>query len=213
MKVWGRPGAYNVQKVLWFIAELGLDCVHIDIGSMQGDLDSEEFLAMNPHGRVPVILDNGSYVWESNTILRYLASTHGSEAFWVENPYGRSLIERWMDWELAALQPDFLSLFWKYYRTPESKRDSDIIEVALKRCERNLIILDAHLENSDYIAGPQFSLADICVGTSFYRLFNMDIDVPILSNVFRWYQQLSERPAYQDNIMIPFEELKGRLVY
>jgi len=213
MKVWGRPGAYNVQKVLWFIAELGLDRVHVDIGSTTGDLHGDEFLAMNPHGRVPVIMDNDCYVWESNTILRYLASTYGREAYWVESPYGRSLIERWMDWELASLQPDFLSLFWKFYRTPEDKRDSEAIAAALTRCERNLTILDAHLESSDYVAGPQFSLADICVGTSFYRLFNMGIELPEWGNVSDWYHKLTARPAYIKNTMIPFDELKGRLEY
>lgn len=213
LKIWGRSNAYNVQKVLWLIAELKLDCEHVDIGSSVGDLDSEAFLAINPHARVPVIMDNGNYIWEANTILRYLAAVNRPDIYQAQNPMDQTFIERWMDWELASLQPDFLSLFWKFYRTPEDIRDSDAIATALTRCERNLTILDAHLEGSDYVAGPEFSLADICVGTSFYRLFNMGIELPEWVNVSDWYHRLTARPAYRKNIMTPFDELKGRLEY
>ncbi len=213
LKVWGRPNAYNVQKVLWFIHELGIEFEHINIGSVAGELDTEEFFAINPHGRIPVIQDDELHVWESNTILRYLASTYGKELFWLENPVDRSRVERWMDWELASLQPDFLSLFWSYFRTPENQRNRKKIKCSMERCEKNLSILDVHLKNNLYVAGSKFSIADCAVGTSFYRYFNMGINPPILPNVHRWYQRLSDRPAYQKNIMVPFDELKGRLEF
>ena len=211
--IWGRPGAYNVQKVLWFIHELGLVFTHVDVGSVAGDLDSKEFLAMNPHGRVPLIKDNDSYIWESNTILRYLAASYGAEHYWSSDPLERSLLERWMDWELATLQVDFLSLFWKYYRTPQDLRDNKAIVIAQQRCDRNVIVLEQQLSAHPFVAGERFSLADICVGTSFYRYFNMGIDVPVLPNVLKWYKKLSTRPAYQKIIQIPFDDLKGRQSY
>jgi glutathione S-transferase len=55
LKVWGRPSSFNVQKVLWLVGELGLPHRHIDAGGKFGGLDAAEFLAMNPHGRIPVI--------------------------------------------------------------------------------------------------------------------------------------------------------------
>jgi len=213
LKVWGRPSAYNVQKVLWFIDELGIGFEHVNIGSAAGELDSKEFLAMNPNGRIPVIKDDGLYVWESNTIIRYLASTYGRPLYWVENPADRTFVERWMDWELASLQPNFLSLFWGYFRTPVSQRDSNKIEYFMKRCERNLTILNKHLMNNRYVAGAEFTIGDISAGTLLYRYFNMGVDVPELPNVRIWYQRLSDRPAYKNNILVPFEELKGRLEF
>lgn len=213
LKIWGRPNAYNVQKVLWFVDELGIEYEHINIGSIAGELENEAFLAKNPNGRIPVIQDDSLYVWESNTILRYLASTYGNQLFWVEDAAERTLVERWMDWELASMQPDFLALFWAYYRTPENQRDHSKIQYYIKRCDRDLTILNGHLENNPYLAGPTLSMADITVGTSFYRYFNMGIEVPALSNVRSWYRRLCDRPAYQKNIMRPFGELKGRLEF
>jgi glutathione S-transferase len=77
LKVWGRRSSFNVQKVMWLIGELGLEHQHIDAGGRFGGLDTSAFLAMNPHGRVPVIQDGDTTVWESHAILRYLASLSG----------------------------------------------------------------------------------------------------------------------------------------
>lgn len=65
LKVWGRRSSFNVQKVLWLVGELGLPHQHIPAGGDHGGLDDPDFLAMNPHGRVPVIDDDGVVVWES----------------------------------------------------------------------------------------------------------------------------------------------------
>ena len=66
LKVWGRRSSFNVQKVMWLIGELGLAHEHIDAGGRFGGLDTSEFLAMNPHGRVPVIREDDAIVWESH---------------------------------------------------------------------------------------------------------------------------------------------------
>lgn len=85
-KVWGRRNSLNVQKVMWLIGELGVDHEHIDAGGSFGGLDTEEFLQMNPHGRVPVIDDNRTIVWESHTIIRYLSARYGAGTFWGRIP-------------------------------------------------------------------------------------------------------------------------------
>src|SRR3954454_4716056 len=82
LKVWGRRSSYNVQKVMWLIGELDLAHEHINAGGSAGGLDAPAFLAMNPHGRVPVIRDGDVVVWESHAILRYLAARHGAGRFW-----------------------------------------------------------------------------------------------------------------------------------
>src|SRR5712675_583425 len=86
LKVWGRRSSFNVQKVMWLIGELGLEHQHIDAGGRSGGLDISAFLAMNPHGRVPVIQDGDATVWESHAILRYLAARHGAGHFWSGDP-------------------------------------------------------------------------------------------------------------------------------
>ena len=121
LKVWGRRSSFNLQKVMWLVGELGLPHEYIPAGGDLGLNDTPEFLAMNRHGRVPVIDDDGSVVWESQTILRYLAAKYGRGRFWSDDPGERSLAERWMDWSQASLQADFLmGVFWGFYRTPRS---------------------------------------------------------------------------------------------
>ena len=91
LKVWGRRSSFNVQKVMWLVDELGLAHEHIDAGGKFGGLDAPGFLAMNPHGKVPVIDDDGTIVWESHAILRYLAARHGGARWWPEDA-GRAVI-------------------------------------------------------------------------------------------------------------------------
>src|SRR6266700_1143610 len=123
LKVWGRRSSFNVQKVMWLIGELGLEHRHIDAGGRFGGLDTSAFLAMNPHGRVPVIQDGDATVWESHAIVRYLAARHGAGHFWSGDPAVRAVVDGWMDWSQTSLQPDFLvGVFWGFYRTPEDKR-------------------------------------------------------------------------------------------
>ena len=74
IELWGRKNSYNVQKVLWTLAELNLEYSHHDVGSSEGELETAQFLAMNPHARIPVLVDNGSIIWESNSIVRYLSA-------------------------------------------------------------------------------------------------------------------------------------------
>lgn len=213
IEIWGRKNAYNVQKVIWTLHELDLEYLHHDIGNTPGDLDTGDFLAINPHSRIPVISDKDEFIWESNTIIRYLASAYGNGSLWDDNPLTRTHAERWMDWELATLQPDFIDLFWKYYRTPEERRDESKILSAKRRCEAHIQKLDQHLENNAYVAGQSFTMGDIPCATCLYRYFSMGLDLEKPKHVLAWYERLLERKAYQKCIMIPYQELKGRMQF
>jgi glutathione S-transferase len=143
LTIWGRPSSFNTQKVLWLADELGLAYRHIRAGGSFGGLDRPEFLAMNPHGRVPVIDDDGTVVWESHAILRYLAARYGSGRFWRDDPGERSRSDAWMDWSQTRLQHDFLNgVFWGFYRTPEPLRDAGAVAKSLARCTADFRLLD-----------------------------------------------------------------------
>lgn len=73
MKVYGRTTSFNVQKVLWFLDELGVSYQHIEVGGRFGGLQSDGFSALNPQQKVPVLVDDKNVIWESHSILRYLA--------------------------------------------------------------------------------------------------------------------------------------------
>src|SRR5579872_5384014 len=135
LKILGRRNSLNVQKVMWLIGELNIPHEHISVGGNFGGLDAPEFLAMNPHGRIPVILDDETIVWESHAILRYLAACYGQDQFWSADPAIRAKSDEWMDWSQTSLQPDFLNgVFWGFYRTPESQRNWPAINESIARC-------------------------------------------------------------------------------
>ena len=115
LTVCGRRSSFNLQKVMWLVEELKLPHEHIEAGGQFGGLDTPEFRRMNPHGKVPVIDDDGTIVWESHAILRHLAALHGEECFWHQDPAQRAEVDQWMDWAQTALQPDFLmGVFWGF---------------------------------------------------------------------------------------------------
>jgi glutathione S-transferase len=213
LQVWGRRNSSNVQKVMWLIGELDLPHVHIPAGGSFGQTQSAEFLAMNPHGRVPVIKDSdGTIVWESHSILRYLAARYGSPRFWSEDAGQRSQADRWMDWSQSSLQPAFLTgVFLGFYRTPEALRNAKSIDESLGRCAQYFQLLDRVLSERPFIAGDSLSLGDIAVGSNLYRYFELDIKRPAVPNVEAWYERLQLRPAFREHVMVPFDELFGRL--
>lgn len=213
LTVWGRRDAFNVQKVLWLIGRLGIDHRHVDAGGKFGGLDGPAFRQMNPHGRVPVIDDNGTVVWESHTILRYLATSRGAEALYPVEPGARAAVDQWLDWGLATGQRDFLDLFWGYYRTPAAERDNERVAALAQRCANNIALVDDVLGTRPFLAGASFTLADIPFGTTLYRYFGMGLSVPAPTNVTRWYDALCEQESYRTNVMIPFDHMKGRLSF
>jgi glutathione S-transferase len=114
-----------------------------------------------------------------------------------------------MDWELATLQPDFLDLFWSFYRTPEVLRNQEYIQHSSERCKKHFVLLDAHA----FLVGDEFTMGDIPVATSLYRYFELGLPTPGIPNVRRWYRELSQRSAYREHIMTPFDELYGRQTF
>jgi glutathione S-transferase len=210
MKLWGRASSINVQKVLWTLGEIGLDCEHVEVGGRFGGLDTPAFRSKNPHGRIPVLEDGGRALWESNAIVRYLATRYSPGALAPEDPTERSASDAWMDWTATTLQPVFLGFFWSWYRTPEDRRDAARNAALLADTHRTFGLLDAELARRDL---SQLTMGDIPMGAQLYRYFTLDIERPSLPHLEAWYARLCDRPAYRAGVMRPYDELKGRLAF
>ncbi|MCP4297805.1 MAG: glutathione S-transferase family protein [Proteobacteria bacterium] len=210
MRIWGRDSSFNVQKVLWMLEELSVVYEQIQVGGKYGRLNTLEFAQKNPRKKIPVIHDGSGYIYESHTIIRYLAANYSRRNLWKDSPFERSLIERWMDWSQTAFQPSFMRLFWGYYRMPVEKRDLRVVNSSLLECDEHLKLLNLQLEKNSYLVGDQFSIADITCGAVLYRLCNMGLDIELPLKVQVWYRQLKRRDGYQKWIMKDFSELKGR---
>jgi glutathione S-transferase len=211
MKLYARRTSSNSQKVLWFLGELGLDYEFIATGGDAGGLRTPEYLALNPNGRVPTLVDGDLAVWESHAILRYLAAAYATEQYWPSDPAARSRVDRWLDWSQSGFDASFMGLFWGYWRTPEADRNADANRLHLGRCRSYMTILDGALADHVYVAGEGLSLADFPIGALMYRYVGLDVTDDLPRNVARWYAGLTEREAFQTHIMLPFDELKGRL--
>lgn len=213
MRLWGRRNSFNVQKVAWLLAELDLPHEHVEAGGSFGGLDDPAFLRLNPHGRVPVLEDGDLVLWESHAILRYLAARYGTAELWPTDPGPRALVDRWLDWSQASLQPAFMDLFWGWYRTPPALRDATAVDRARVRCDALYALLDREFADRPWLAGDRFTLADIPAGASLYRWTELDLPRPRLDHVTAWYARLAARPAYRFQVMRPFEDLRARQAY
>lgn len=211
MKLYARRTSSNCQKVLWFLGELGLEYEFIATGGDAGGLTRPEYVALNPNSAVPTLVDGTLAVWESHAVLRYLAARYAPVEYWPQDPAERSQVDRWMDWSQSQFDTSFMNLFWGYWRTPEAAREAKLNRFLVERCRGYLEILDGALAGRTYITGEQLSLADVPVGALMYRYANLDVTADLPSNVARWYASLSGRPAFQTHVMLPFDDLKGRL--
>lgn len=199
---------------MWAIGELGIPHERIDAGGQFAGLDTAAFRAMNPNARIPVIDDDGVIVWESHAIVRYLAAKYGEGSLWSADPAERALSDQWMDWTGADLQPAFVGgVFWNFYRTPEKNRNWPLIRQSISRSATLFQLLDRHLEGKAFLAGGRLTIGDIAAGSQLYRYFELEIERPALPNVEAWYARLRERPAYRQHVMVPFDDLRGRLAF
>lgn len=205
LKVAGRLASSNVQKVYWACAELGLDFEPMDFGGRFGGARTAEYLALNPNGLVPTIDDDGFVLWESHSIVRYLASVHAPGTLWPTDPRVRADAERWMDWQLTVLGPASRPVYWATVRTAEADRDLDALAAARDDLGAAFAILDSALAGSPYVAGDDFTMGDIPVGITTYRWFAMPIEREDYPHLKRWYDALTERPGYREHIMKPLE--------
>jgi glutathione S-transferase len=201
IKIWGRNTSSNVQKVMWAVGEIGLPHQRIDIGGPFGKNREPAYLAMNPNGLVPTLEEeDGFLLWESNTVVRYLAVKHKATVLEPADLRQRALASKWMDWQLSVAGPAIFGCFWGLIRTPPEKRDHAAIEDSKKKTTEAMRIIDQQLAKTAYLAGDDFSYGDIPVGIIAYRYRQLVPERPVLPNFERWYAAISSRPAFKAQI-------------
>jgi glutathione S-transferase len=202
IKMWGRNTSSNVQKAMWAVGELGLDHNRIDVGGAFGKNKEPAYLAMNPNGLVPVLEEeDGFTLWESNSIVRYLAGKHDKAGVLEpKDAKQRAKASQWMDWQLSVLGPAITPVFWGLIRTPAEKRDMAAIKAGQEKTVTAMKMLDEQLGKTQYVAGGAFSYGDIPVGVMCYRYVQLVPDRPATPNLDRWYAAISSRKAFKDHV-------------
>jgi glutathione S-transferase len=203
LKIWGRVNSVNVKKALWAAEELGLKYERIDAGMQFGVTRTPEYRKMNPNSLVPTIEDDGFVLWESHTIVRYLAAKHAAGTLWPTDLRVRADAERWMDWAFT-FQNAMRDVFWGLIRTPPESRDMKAIEAGAKRSAELLQgVLERNLENRNYVSGASFTMGDIPIGAEVQRWMRVPIERPRLPNVEAWFERLRARPAFLRIVDVP----------
>jgi glutathione S-transferase len=211
LTVWGRASSSNVQALMWCIGELGLPVKRIDAGFKYGVVDTPEFLAMNPNGTVPVLVDGDNPpLWETGAILRYLGARYSKAPFWPADPLARAHVDMWAEWAKINITLGFTApVFWRVVRTAPSKRDPAAIAAAVTTLDKRLAIAEAQLAKHAFLAGPDLTLADIQFGHVLYRYYDIDmIERPAFPALKRYYGALTNRRAFREHVMISYEELR-----
>jgi len=202
IKIWGRNTSSNVQKAMWAVGELGLEHNRIDVGGAFGKTKEPAYLAMNPNSLVPTLEEeDGFTLWESNSIVRYLASKHDKDnVLEPKDAKQRALASQWMDWQLSVAGPAITPAFWGLIRTPPEKRDATAIKASQDKTVDAMKILDAQLAKTAYVAGAAFSYGDIPVGIMCYRYHQLVPVRPATPHLDRWYGLISKRKAFHDHV-------------
>jgi glutathione S-transferase len=196
VKILGRGTSGNVQKVVWLLHELEQPYTREDYGRQFNNTQTDAYLKLNPNGKVPTLVDGEVVLWESNTILRYLCNKlpKGRELY-PNEPAARSQIERWMDWQLAALNGPYLGVFREAKKKPEERAANFANDS--KELAAQLELLEKGTAGRAFLAGTSFSLADVCLGPIIDRIFGFPIELPALPGLKAWHAKIAARPAYQ----------------
>ena len=203
LKIWGRTNSVNVKKVLWTAEEMGLRYERIDAGMQFGVNKTPEYLRMNPTGLVPTIEDDGFVLWESHTIVRYLAARYSAGRLWPTDARKRADAERWMDWTYSFQKEFQRPIFWPLVRNPPEKRDPNAIEAARRLCAEMLEIPDRALAGRPYLGGDELTIGDIPLACHVQLWMRLPIERPAQPHLKAWFERLCTRPAYRTTVDTP----------
>ena len=197
IRILGKASSINVRKVLWACAEVGVAFEREDWGTGFQPTDTPEFLALNPNAMVPVVQDGDFTLWESNTIIRYLATRYGAGALYPAEAQARARIDQWIDWQASDLNRSWSYAFTSLVRQSPAHQAPEALAAGLAQWSGFMEILDRQLAaTGGYVAGDHFTLADIPVGLSVNRWFETPFEHPNLPAVRAYYERLSDRPGF-----------------
>ena len=193
LKVLGRVTSINVRKVLWALDELGLAYEREDWGMPLRDPKVPEFLALNPNGQVPVLVENEFVLWESNAILIYLAEREGT--LLPDQLEQRALTLQWLGWQASELNPPWGYALNALIRKTPGYDDPARVADSMARWTAKMEILEAQLASGDIYIGNGFTIADIALGLSVHRWMSMPVEKKEFPAVADYYERLMSREA------------------
>ena len=201
MKVHQSPFSTAAMKVRSVVHELGLACEFVDVAMGQRAHKSPEFLAMNPNGKVPVLEDDGFYVWESNAIICYLAAKKPEAGLLLTDPKGMALMHQWLQWQATTLGPVTNEVMFEtvYAKMRGLQTDPQKYAAGMEKVRQALDVLEKSLVGKEYICG-KLTLADISLLSSLLPRTQMGFDLEAYPNVKAWAARLESRESIRKSL-------------
>ena len=199
IQIWGRPNSINTQKVFWCCDELNLKYDEIPAGRGFGPTDSPEYTKLNLNRKVPTLVDANYVLWESNSIMRYLAAQYGgATGLYPTEARPRARVDSWLDWVLSTLHVAGVQVNLNYFGVPADKRDLAKTAEGLKTSTPVWKILDEHLAGRSFVERDNFTIDDIAIGVYARRWFGVpEVEITHFKNLAAWYEKLEKRPGLQ----------------
>jgi len=195
-----KPKLYGISssraiRSIWAIEEVGIDYDHIPTHYVE-DSKAPDYLAVNPNGRIPTLVDGDLTLFESTAINLYLTKTYGGDLY-PKSAADEAQAIQWTVWVMTEIEPLQMQIVMQKIFTPEEKRKPEIIERATKGLDRPLKVLDAHLADRTHLIGDSFTVADLNVAGVMLILNAIELDLSAYPNVSRWMKDCHARPALE----------------
>lgn len=186
----------NAKRVRVAAAELGIQLDVQTLDPMKGEHKQPDYLAKNPNGKVPTIVDGDYTLWESTAILVYLAQKQGKLI--AKDPRGLAETVRWLGWNASHFETALFSVAFERMFKPMmgGEPDQAKIDHAMKDVERFAPVLDKHLTGRDWMIG-EFSIVDIALGTSVDFSTMAKVDFSAYKGITTWLSRMRERPSWK----------------
>lgn len=192
MKLYGIPGSRALRSI-WAAEEVGVDYELVKT-SFAADSKKPDYLAINPNGRIPALVDGELVLFESMAINLYLAKKYGGDLY-PRDEAGEALANQWTIWGMTELEPILMQMVLHKVMLAEDQRDPARVETAEKEIGRPLAVLDAHLAKRDHLLGGDFTIADLNVAGAVSLAGFARFDISSYENVSRWLGACTARPS------------------
>jgi glutathione S-transferase len=194
------PLSANGRKVLALAHHLGLDPEVKIVNVYAGEGRSPEFLAVNPAGKIPVLVSDGFVLTESNAILQFLAEAHGDFKLWSRDPRSRADISRWLFWEASQWQPALVPVLQHHVAqrlglVPGAP--AAVVDWTDAGFQRVVEALDAHLRTRAFLMGDELSIADLSVAGMMTYARSAAFPFDRYEGIARWYARIEALDAWQ----------------
>ncbi len=195
IQIYGSPLS-SAGRCFWMLEEAGVAYERIPLSMRDRQHKSAEYLAINPNGKVPTLVDNKLVIWESMAITQYLAEKYKPELI-PDTPEQRSQVNQWTYWSILDLQPPLTDILIQTQFVPEERRNLALLEKSQAMIPSRLQMLDEHLKNVPFVAGEKFTIADLNVASVVGICQMVKIALEPYAGITLWLEKISQRPGFQ----------------